>query len=118
VPDISDAFLGPRIAVLVSKVLEESLAEAAARLDVGWQCASMLRDAGKLGEVVTTGGGQCRIRWSGFDAHISARTKQHEGAAWRLQTGMNARAHALPEGAQPIGAPNSMRSGLGWAVCE
>jgi hypothetical protein len=150
VPDISDAFLGPRIAVLVSKVLEESLsphtpegtalrialitrlvlepiggweetlttANAAAILDVSCQYASMLRDAGKLGEVVTTGEGQCHIRWSGLHAHIAARAKQHECAAWRLQTGMDARVYAFPEGAQLIVAPTSMLSGLGRAACE
>jgi len=90
VPDISVAFLGPCIAVLVRQVLEESLsshtpeatplrialitglvleqigsreealttAEAAGRLDESSPYASMLRDAGKLGEVVTTGEGQ------------------------------------------------------------
>lgn len=67
-----------------------TIAEAAERLGTSRPYASMLTDAGKLGDVSMTEDGRRRVRPSNVDAYITARTKQNEGAPLPREAGVDA----------------------------
>lgn len=73
-------------------------AQAAARLEVSRPYVSMLCDAGKLGDVVTTEGGHRRIRSSAVDAYLASRAGPGEAIPSPRQAGMEAGLYEHPEG--------------------
>lgn len=84
-----------------TETLEDALlttAEAAAKLEVSRPYVSMLRDAGKLGEVVVAEDGCRRIRTSAVDVYLAARIKQNEGAPLPREAGVAAGLYDYPEG--------------------
>lgn len=73
-------------------------ADVATMLDASRPHVSMLCDAGKLGEVVTTEGGHRRIRSSAVAAYLAARAKQVRGAKSPREAGVEAGLYDRPEG--------------------
>lgn len=75
-----------------------TIAEAAEKLGVSRPAASLLCDAGKLGDVVTGSDEHRRVRGSAVEAYLAALAERNEGAPSPRQAGVDAGLYDYPEG--------------------